>query len=693
MNRGKLAVIPVTLFAFIIMSMACAVEQVERIQIGDTQYGVVSGTFGGKWFDYYERGASYIEGALVAMDAGDEATMKKAVRLGMADLQLALKGRDEDQRRARTYGMHTIDYFPNREMGIGHYISGELEQAKSKLEKSLSTVESSKAQFFMDRVRAKMIEQRGGDSINPEIRLGDVPPKTAAPELNFKITATDSGFVSVLVINDEEENIPLANTSIESEKTIALEEGENIIEITAMDLSGNVAEKTVKILCDTSGPTVAINESTMVPGSKARMNIKGWVDDPSGVKSIQLGELDLVPGADGSFGAVVKVDPDGKVKFEAIDSLGNKTAGAVMPGEEVQTEGRLPGSTLAGLVNRRNVIGPLVSRWVVESAQAAKKKGPSIRLKGLTSKQTVYFDSFYLEGVAYDPSGITKLVVGRKSLMKKPGSKIYFNYLRRLRAGRNRINIVGRNGLGEATQKRVTVTRRIPTVKRVGSRMIMSMLPFYLKGKVDKGEVAYDDLLKYIKRTGRFRLVDRTQMEKVVRELKLSQAGLTNQAGAVKAGKMAAAEVVLLGYVHETPGSIEVYSRVVNVETGEILTEKDAYTRRQPISLKKLMSLMRGLSIRLRNQFPMVEGQIATLRGTKVNASMKSRATLKPGTKLIIFRDKPVVHPKTKMPLGNQTVPIGEARIAKATGGQAAAILIDSKSSKKIRKSDKIITK
>jgi len=92
-----------TVLAVILLVVsACAVEQAERIRIGETDYGVTAGNFRGQWYDYYERGASYIEGALAAKDEGDEAGMRKAAKLDMADLEKAIKMRGEDQRRPRT---------------------------------------------------------------------------------------------------------------------------------------------------------------------------------------------------------------------------------------------------------------------------------------------------------------------------------------------------------------------------------------------------------------------------------------------------------------------------------------------------------------------------------------------------------------------------------------------------------------
>jgi len=677
--------------AVMLFACACAVEQAERIRVGDAVYGVTVGSFRGQWYDYYERGASYIEGALAADLAGREAVKTRAAMLGVADLERAAAMRGEDQRRARTYGMHLADYFPRREMGVGYYLLGDYERAAKELETSLSSVESAKAQFFLDRVREMLIRKRGGDVEAPTVEVASIPERTPLPEITVRLKASDDGYVSSVVIDGAPLLIPLSAKSLDVQRKIALEEGENEIKITATDLSGNTTEKSLFVTSDTSGPVISVDETEVLPGS--RMRIRGRVFDPAGVGGIKIGRLNVPVGGDGSFGAVVPAGPGGEVEFVAEDSLGNKTAGSFSGNRDAGRNGDFLHGTLGALINSRQSLGPLLSRWIVNSAAATAGGGPRIKLRGLTDEQEVYFDSFYVEGEASDPSGVARLVVGRKSLISRPGRKVYFNYLRRLHTGANYITIVGRNGRGVSAQKRIKIVKKTPKVRQVGSRMSAAVLPFHLKGRVNLGEVAYDNLLKYLKRSERFRLVDRTRIDSIVRELKLSEAGLTDQNGAVKAGRIAASETSVLGYVYETTGSIEVYARVVDVESGKILAEKDAYLRRSPMSLVKLMRLMRGLSVKIRNQFPMVEGEVAGVKGESLSARLEFSAPLKEGTRFIVFREKPVFHPETGMKLGDRTLPVAEARIASVSGKNVKAEIIASAGSAKISDTDKVITK
>ena len=126
-------------------------------------YGVVDGTFRGRWWNHYERGRSFLDGGFYA-----EAE---------ADLRKALAYRAQDQLWARTYGLHFIpEYFPNRELGITLYHQGNLDAARARLEESLAQEHSALAAHFLDEVRRVQFERTGGDNAGPEV--------TAAPALN-----------------------------------------------------------------------------------------------------------------------------------------------------------------------------------------------------------------------------------------------------------------------------------------------------------------------------------------------------------------------------------------------------------------------------------------------------------------------------------------------------------------------------
>jgi hypothetical protein len=74
----------------------CAVERGTVYVKDGARYGVISGwTWRGSWWDFYERGSSYATGEFCRMPW----------------FSAAIAQRQQDQRNARTYGMHFVDYF------------------------------------------------------------------------------------------------------------------------------------------------------------------------------------------------------------------------------------------------------------------------------------------------------------------------------------------------------------------------------------------------------------------------------------------------------------------------------------------------------------------------------------------------------------------------------------------------------
>jgi tetratricopeptide (TPR) repeat protein len=103
------------------------------------EYGVTEGNFRGKWWNYYERGTSFAEG-----DFWEEAE---------ADLKKAIEKRSEDDRRARSYGLHFVEFFPHRELGVVYFNQNRIEEAERELQLSLSQTEPGQSSISIRRAR------------------------------------------------------------------------------------------------------------------------------------------------------------------------------------------------------------------------------------------------------------------------------------------------------------------------------------------------------------------------------------------------------------------------------------------------------------------------------------------------------------------------------------------------------------
>lgn len=109
------------------------------------KYGVTRGSFRSEWWNYLERGRSYLEGGCYEAALAD---LDQAIELRRRQVK-----NEHDKRRARTYGLHFVDYFAHREKGIALYHLGRYNESKAELEQSLKWVDSERARQYLELVK------------------------------------------------------------------------------------------------------------------------------------------------------------------------------------------------------------------------------------------------------------------------------------------------------------------------------------------------------------------------------------------------------------------------------------------------------------------------------------------------------------------------------------------------------------
>ncbi len=81
-------------------------------------------------------------------------------------------------------------------------------------------------------------------------------------------------------------------------------------------------------------------------------------------------------------------------------------------------------------------------------------------------------------------------------------------------------------------------------------------------------EDVLEDLGTALVKTGVFRLVERTQLDQVLRELKIQSSALVDSATAKKLGKLVGARAVLVGSISDRKDCVVINARLINTETG-----------------------------------------------------------------------------------------------------------------------------
>ncbi|MBW2335032.1 MAG: tetratricopeptide repeat protein [Deltaproteobacteria bacterium] len=226
-------------FLFMLSFWSCAGKPASPLYVKDgKEYGKVRGTFRHRWWNYYERALSYAEGEFY----------KEAIE----DLKESIRQRAEDQRMARTYGMHFIDYFPHRELGVTYYHLGRYEDAKEELETSLSTADTGKAKFYLNMTRKVLIETSKADTAPPTINVTSVSRGDITNSFKLKVQGEveDDSYAHTIAINEVPVFIELSAKKLPFSKEIRLKKGLNEIKIKTSDLLGKVTEKSVKVFAD-----------------------------------------------------------------------------------------------------------------------------------------------------------------------------------------------------------------------------------------------------------------------------------------------------------------------------------------------------------------------------------------------------------------------------------------------------------
>ena len=257
-----------------------------------------SWTFRHRWWNYYARALQAIE--------------KQAYDQAITDLETAIVKRDRDQRMARTYGMHFVDYFPHRELGVIYWETDRLPEALNQLETSVAQTPTAKALYYLDRVREKMIHRQ----------MAREPIPTPPPAIAIKLTGerfrtrddpviiegavTDPNYISAVTVNSNDVFMDGAREKVDFHQRLDLPQGVHRIGIQATSLSGLTARKEITVVVDRQGPLISVQamESRVVDTTQA-WTMVGRIIDPSQTISLSVNGMpvDIQPGTDVSFGS------------------------------------------------------------------------------------------------------------------------------------------------------------------------------------------------------------------------------------------------------------------------------------------------------------------------------------------------------------------------------------------------------
>ncbi len=667
-------------FAILITTLAfcgCAVNSIPTHVREGREYGKIDEAFRHKWWNYYKRGLSFAEG--------------EYYKEAEADLREAMGRRMQDQRMARTYGMHFIDYFPHRELGIVHYLTQNFDTARKELELSLNQFPSAKARFYLDRVRKAIIGKQGKGASPPSLTLDFKTDEiwTRLDPVFISGTARDENYISEITIR----GTPLFSEGSQKEfffrERLALPQGRHEIEITAQNLPGRKTTQKVIFHIDREGPTITIEAVHIDVGDTGGIKISGSAYDDAGVSELSINgqSTDIRQETEIFFTESIMTDKS-ELELSAKDRLGNRTTAKIPLNSSVVRDLSQLSTDMPGSVMLASAASDTDSFFLSTIFGPKDKIAPDINLKGWTDTQTVFLKKIYLEGKVSDESKIVSLGVNGTPILRREGQLVFFGHLAELSQGKNEILIEARDEAGNTASKKISVTRKIPKALELEERLSITVLPFEQSGEVSEFSVSFqDNLINALVNQNRFRMIERTQLDMILREQKLSRTKLIDRNTALKLGNLIAARSILTGSIVETRTGIEIVARMIDTETSEILATQDVYNELK--DLVALKTLSEGMAIKFHRDFPLVDGLVIQQKGDYIFIDL-GQDMVKLQRRFIAYREEPIKHPVTGKILGSDNVITGYMRVTQVTKYLSKAKILD-RDAASIKPLDKVI--
>ena len=675
----------------------------------------------GKWWNHYVRGRWYADGGFY-----DDA---------IQDFKKSISLRSKDERSARSYGLHFWEYFAHRELGIVYYNQGKHEEAKKELETSLSTADSAMAKFYLNKCNEAIIKMTKADQEPPEIKISSHADGEFVnrPIINLKGVVSDDCYANSnnILIQGKKLFIELAEKNINFSEDVSLRPGENVICMEASDLTGKSVRKNITIIRDIHPPILYLDDVRIHQKDGKRIaSVKGTVVDDYGLKELYINdtEVHIHSHKEDNFDEDIVLTDGNKISFKVVDIAGNETKGkqqldtkASLWPEDTQDSVKYvyhsthkPILIAASKFDKSSIVSLLAVQDVNVSQSSppassapdennGEEAKPEQTLPQSTVKDTVppiihtdiksaiiYDANLFFSGDAHDDSGVAKLSVNQNPLEIRQGKHVFFNHFLTLKEGENTITVKAGDAQGNETQlPPVKITKKTFELLETDARYTVALLP--LRVFTEKGvpsETIYSMLLKaFDEEPKRFNFVerDRTKLEEILHEQKISNTELTSPDAAIRIGKIRAAEGMLFGAVEEDTKGINVILRLVDTETTQVLANADVYDEDK--SMKNLEWLMHGLSLKMKRQFPMIEGNVIHVSGNGFHVNTGAKSGVGVGMKLLLFREIKEGDIVLKEPL--DTV----ARVVQVQPETSFAKVISTKGAEKVEKKDLVITK
>jgi TolB-like protein len=204
----------------------------------------------------------------------------------------------------------------------------------------------------------------------------------------------------------------------------------------------------------------------------------------------------------------------------------------------------------------------------------------------------------------------------------------------------------------------------------------IAVLDFQLQGHgfetADMGKIVAEWLITAFVKDGRFDVIERSLLEKILGEQKLGVSGLVDTSSASRIGKVLGAKAIISGSVMRFQNIVEVNARIIDVQDGSIIAAENV----KSTSTAKLEALVVTMSEKIIRDFPL-EGYIVQKGGNSVVIDLGRRAGVKKGMQFSVFKEGNVIkHPKTGEVLDVERIETGVVKISDVKDKTATAAIV-----------------
>lgn len=191
----------------------------------------------------------------------------------------------------------------------------------------------------------------------------------------------------------------------------------------------------------------------------------------------------------------------------------------------------------------------------------------------------------------------------------------------------------------------------------------IAVLDFQLQGDKfandDMGGIVAEWFITAMVNAGRFDIVERSLLQKILSEQKLIMTGMVDTGSATQLGKLLGAKVIITGSVMRLGEVFEINARMIDVESTSIISAEHEKTS----AVSQLQEVVASLSKKMIGKFPL-EGVVVNRTENEIGIDLGANSGVQEGMSFAVFKEGKVIkHPVSGEILDVERIEVGTVAI------------------------------